>query len=117
MHRALEGIDPNHVGVAYDIRHATVEAGMSWPVTFRMIQPHIQAVYVKDFVWARGDDGWTRKWVNLGEGMVEPKYFDMLLASGYRDPIIQHHEYDHGQGDVLVEHCRKDLAALRAMLG
>ncbi|MCA9060809.1 MAG: sugar phosphate isomerase/epimerase, partial [Planctomycetaceae bacterium] len=51
LQRALETIDPQHIGVAYDIRHATVEGGMNWPVTFAMIRPHVTVVYVKDFQW------------------------------------------------------------------
>ena len=53
LHRALEGIDPAEVGVAYDIRHAAVEGGTTWPIGFQLIRPHVQVVYVKDFDWGR----------------------------------------------------------------
>ena len=46
-----KGIPPTDIAVAYDIRHAMVEGGQSWPVTFRMIQPHIDTVFVKDYRW------------------------------------------------------------------
>ena len=36
------GIPIEDIGVAYDIRHATVEGGLSWPVTFQMIRPLIE---------------------------------------------------------------------------
>jgi sugar phosphate isomerase/epimerase len=49
LKEVLSDISPEQIGVAYDIRHATVEGGQSWPVTFRMIRPHIDTVYVKDF--------------------------------------------------------------------
>ncbi len=109
-------IDPEYLGVCFDIGHATIEGGYAWENHFRVSRPIMLLAYVKDFVWERTEEGWDRKWVHLGKGMVNPKYFDMLLESGYRGPIIQHHEYDHGQGDVLVEHCQKDLKALRAMI-
>ncbi|MDA7640520.1 sugar phosphate isomerase/epimerase [Opitutaceae bacterium] len=110
-------IDPEYLGLCFDIGHATIEGGFAWENHFRVSRPIMLLAYVKDFVWERTDEGWDRKWVHLGDGMVNPKYFDMLFESGYNGPIIQHHEYDHGQGDVLVKHCQKDLVALRAMIG
>lgn len=109
-------IDPEYLGLCFDIGHATIEGGFAWENHFRVSRPIMLLAYVKDFVWERTSEGWDRKWVHLGDGMVNPKYFDMLLESGYRGPIIQHHEYDHGQGDVLIEHCKKDLAALKKMI-
>ncbi|MEM9646644.1 MAG: sugar phosphate isomerase/epimerase family protein, partial [Planctomycetota bacterium] len=78
LQRVLQGIDPQHLGVAYDIRHATVEGGTSWPLTFRMIQPHIDMVYVKDFRWKK-----TKvENVPLGDGLVQAEFFEMLAATG-----------------------------------
>jgi sugar phosphate isomerase/epimerase len=89
---ALEGIPSQDIGVAYDIRHATAEGGMSWPATFNMIRPIVETVYVKDFIW--GEKRPTN--VPLGEGRVDPKFFNMLRESGFTGPISLHEEYlDH----------------------
>ncbi len=117
LYELLHDIDPAYLGVCFDIGHATIEGGFTWQNHFQLSRPIMLLAYVKDFVWERSKEGWDEKWVHLGEGMVNPQYFDMLLESGYKGPIIQHHEYDHGQGDVLVKHCQKDLKALRALIG
>ncbi|MEO1999214.1 MAG: TIM barrel protein, partial [Planctomycetaceae bacterium] len=66
LHWLLDGIDAQQVGVAFDIRHATVEGGLSWPIQFRLIRPQMTTVYVKDFVWQTE----RPKNVPLGQGRV-----------------------------------------------
>jgi len=114
---ALQDIDPGDIGVAYDIRHATAEAGMSWPVTFNMIQPSIDTVYIKDFEWKEGNKPTN---VPLGSGRIDPKFFKMLGASGFSGPISLHEEYlDHRKPDLVPQHLaaiKADLATLRTML-
>ena len=107
----LDGIDRDHVGVAYDIRHATVEGGTSWPISFQMVQPHISMVYVKDFQWGEGA---KPKNVPLGEGRIVAKeFFKLLAASDYRGPISLHEEYlDHKKPELVPQH----LAALKTDL-
>lgn len=114
---ALRGIAPSDIGVAYDIRHATAEGGMSWPVTFNMIQPSIDTVYVKDFVWKEGNKPSN---VPLGTGRIDPKFFQMLADTDFNGPISLHEEYlDHRNPDLVPEHLaaiKTDMATLRAML-
>ncbi|MDG1893294.1 MAG: sugar phosphate isomerase/epimerase [Fuerstiella sp.] len=116
LHRGLDGIDPTHVGVAYDIRHATAEGGMSWPVTFQLIRPHIQVVYVKDFVWHERKPGN----VPLGQGRIDPAFFSMLAKSGYTGPISLHEEYlDHRDVSLVPTHwkaIREDMQTLQTWL-
>lgn len=114
--RLLAEIDPAHLGVAYDIRHATAEGGTSWPVTLRMIRPHIDTVYVKDFRW---EDERLRN-VPLGEGRVDPGFVDFLNESDFAGPISLHEEYlDHRDPDLVPQHLEaieRDLAVLRGWL-
>ena len=114
---ALEGISPNDIGVAYDIRHATAEGGSSWPATFNMIRPLVQMVYVKDFSW--GDQPQPTN-VPLGEGRVARKFFGMLRESEFSGPISLHEEYlDHRDPKLVPQHLaaiKRDLATLRAWL-
>ncbi|NQV24700.1 MAG: sugar phosphate isomerase/epimerase [Rhodopirellula sp.] len=116
LRRILEGIAVNEIGVAYDIRHATVEGGMSWPVTYHMIRPHIDTVYVKDFVW----DGGKPKNVPLGEGQISADFFQMLKKSGFEGPISLHEEYlDHRKPELVPTHLaaiKQDFATLEQLL-
>lgn len=116
--KVLDGIAPDQLGVAYDIRHATVEGGMSWPATFRMIRPHIDTVYVKDFVWGKQPQPEN---VPLGEGRVDPHFFELLAEADFSGPISLHEEYiDHRKPELVPQHwaaIEKDLAALRKFLG
>ncbi len=49
MHGLLQDIPKEQIGLAFDIRHATIEAGLSWPVIYDVVKPHIGALFVKDF--------------------------------------------------------------------
>lgn len=112
----LDGIEPTDIGVAYDIRHATVEGGTSWPTTFRRIQPHLDTVYVKDFDW-KGDKILN---VPLGEGRVATKFFDMLREIDFTGPISLHEEYlSHKDPKLVPQHLaaiKKDLETLQGWL-
>jgi sugar phosphate isomerase/epimerase len=117
LRRILDDIAVNEIGVAYDIRHATVEGGMSWPVTYHMIRSHIDTVYVKDFVW----DGGKPKNVPLGEGQISEDFFRMLKESGFNGPISLHEEYlDHRKPELVPDHLaaiKQDFLTLRKLLG
>ena len=112
IREVLKGIPVADLAVAYDIRHAMVEGGQSWPVTFRMIQPHIDSVYVKDYAW----EGTKVKNVPLGEGHVRGEFFKMLDDIGFGGPISLHEEYlDHKNPELVPDHwaaIKKDLATL-----
>ena len=109
VHSVLEGIDPKRAGVAFDIRHATVEGGQSWPTEFQLIRPRIGVVYCKDFVWEK--PGARPKNVPLGTGRVEyPKFLGLLKKSDYRSPICVAMEYtDHRDSKLLQD----SIAAIR----
>jgi sugar phosphate isomerase/epimerase len=117
LQRLLDGIPVEHVGVAFDIRHATVEGTMSWPVSFQMLRPHIDTVYVKDFRW----DGVKPVNVPLGEGNISAEFFKLLAASDFKGPISLHEEYlDHRKPELVPEHLaaiKRDFATLKTMLG
>lgn len=113
LNLALDGIPADDIAVAYDIRHATAEGGLSWPTTFNMIRPLVDTVYVKDFTWGE------RKPTNvpLGEGRVDPRFFKMLRESGFTGPISLHEEYlDHRKPELVPEHLaaiKKDFETLK----
>lgn len=115
---ALRGIEPADIGVAYDIRHAIAEGGMSWPATFNMIAPLIETVYVKDFAWEPNEK--RPKNVPLGQGRVDPLFFKLLRQSGFNGPISLHEEYlAHTRPELVPDHLaaiKKDFQTLKGWL-
>ncbi|MBP86980.1 MAG: hypothetical protein CMJ64_09730 [Planctomycetaceae bacterium] len=113
LHELFADIAPEDMGIAFDIRHATAEAGMSWPVLFNVAREHLGAVYVKDFVW--GDK--RPENVPLGEGRVDKSFFNYVKQARFAGPISLHVEY---LGKVGVEEnlaaMKNDLATLRSWL-
>jgi sugar phosphate isomerase/epimerase len=111
---ALEGIAPQQLGLAFDIRHATVEGGYCWPIHFRLARPRIGVVYAKDYVW---QDRRVRN-VPLGQGQVDPQFFRLLQDSGFHGPLSVHVEYYEAKETAkdpkpAVQAIRNDLATLR----
>jgi sugar phosphate isomerase/epimerase len=114
---AMKDLDPKHMGVCFDIGHATLEGGLSWPTQARLIEPRFVAVFCKDFFWEKGEKGWAPTWCNFGAGSVNKSFFDWLRTTNFDGPLSQHHEYKTlGTGAEMVANFKKDLAALRAML-
>ena len=113
----IKDLDPNSIGICFDIGHATVEGGMAWSTHFRLAQPHLTAVFVKDFYWKKEAKDWKMAWCPLGEGMVKRDFFNRLKATDYAGPICQHHEYELGNATEMRVHFKKDLATLREWLG
>ena len=113
LYRLIKDHPVEEIGVAFDIRHATASAGVSWPVVFNLMRPHLGTVYVKDFRWNE------RKMENvpLGEGIVDNQFFTVLKRSQYDGPISLHVEYLQQAGlEPNVAGLKNDLATLRARL-
>ncbi len=47
----IKDLDPQAMGICFDLGHATIEGGLAWPTHFRLAAPHLTAVFVKDFRW------------------------------------------------------------------
>jgi len=112
----IKDLDPRAIGVCFDIGHATLEGGLSWPIDARLLAPRFSAVFVKDFHWQKRDGRWQAEWTPLGQGMVDRQFFTWLKTTDFAGPIVQHHEYDHGQGAPMIAKMRQDLAVLREWL-
>ena len=116
--RLLDGAPKDRVAAVFDVRHATVEGGESWPLLWRLIRDRVRFIYVKDFRW----DG--RKAVNvpLGKGQVDPELLHMIHAEITQGtPLSLHMEYvDHRDPSKKAENMeaiRADRATLGRMLG
>ena len=115
---AIKDLPAGRVGVCFDISHATIEGGLSWPIEARLMEPYFVAVFLKDFAWERmGAKGWQPRWCRFGEGMVPRAFVEKLKKSAFAGPLCQHHEYAHGEGREMVENFKRDLAVLREWVG
>ena len=116
MWEVLRSIDSNHLGIYFDIGHATVEAGVSWGIQAKLVEPHLVTVSVKDFIWRDRDGKWRHEWCPLGEGMVRQDYFDSLVKSSFRGPICHHFEFNLGEGEEKIAAMKRESEALRRWL-
>lgn len=98
LYYLLKDRDPGFIGVQYDIRHATAEGGVSWPLGMKLLAPWIKTTDIKDFIWEKNEKGlWKVKSVPLGEGMVDFKtYFELYKSLNIEAPVSIHYEYDLG---------------------
>ena len=98
LYYLLKDCDPEFIGVQYDVRHAMVEGGVSWPLGMKLLAPWIKTTDIKDFVWEKNENGkWNVKNVPLGEGMVDFKtYFELYKSLNIEAPVSIHYEYDLG---------------------
>jgi sugar phosphate isomerase/epimerase len=113
----IRDIDPAALGTCFDIGHAAIEGGLSWPLEARLMRSHFAAVYVKDSQWRAGPKGYVSEWVPLGTGIVHREFFDWLKSTGYTGPISQHVEYLEGASPDHIAMMRKDCETLRAWMG
>jgi sugar phosphate isomerase/epimerase len=112
----IHDLDPREIGFCFDIGHATLEGGLSWPIQARLAEPFLTAVMVKDFYWKKEAKGWKDTWCPLGEGMVNRGFFDWLKKTSYSGPICQHHEYPLGKGEEAITQFQHDLKVLKEWL-
>ena len=128
LRELLRDLDPRWLGCQFDIRHATVEGGLSWSTDFRAVEARTHTLVLKDFRWKRNEGNWSLENCPIGSGMVRFKeYFELLKASGFSGPASLHFEYplggaDHGvhqleadPGTVLST-MRRDVGAVRELL-
>ncbi len=94
LYQVLEGLNPDWIGCQYDIRHAVVEGGNSWPLGLKLIKPFVRCVDIKDFRWEKVMGQWKTIHVPLGEGMVDiGKFLGYLKEFEFIGPISLHIEY------------------------
>ena len=116
IYELVRNLDPSDIGICFDIGHATVEGGSSWPVEAQLMEPWMVFVYVKDFVWERAGSSFSPKWGPLGQGMLSREFFAWLKRSSYQGPISLHVEYIEGDGPEQLSRMKSDQATLRGWL-
>ena len=112
----VRDLDPRHLGIYFDIGHATVESGVSWGIQAKLVEPHLVTVSVKDFVWAKRKENWRHEWCQLGEGKVKQDYFKSLRESSFAGPICHHFEFPLGEGEEKIASMKRESETLRRWL-
>ena len=112
----LRDVDAKWMGVFFDIGHATIEGGYSWPSQAKLLAPWFSIISVKDFTWQKAEAGWRAEWCPLGEGAVRRDFFSFLKKLEFNGPITQQFEYKMGQGKEMTAAMRKDMAVLKNWL-
>ncbi len=124
----IKELDPRWIGCQYDIRHAVVEGGTSWPLGLKLLSSHTKITAIKDFYWSKMDGAWKTQDCPLGEGMVDFRaYFDLVKQYHIAGPVSMHFEYPmpaESEEKLSLEQRRqktvavmkKDLETLRSML-
>ena len=114
LYYVLKDHSPEELGCVYDLRHAAVEAGESWPTLYSVLRPHIIAYSVKDFVW----NGRQSQHAPLGKGLVDPGFYKELARSDYDGPVSLHVEYlKEGEPEAQLAAVKRDFAVLREWMG
>ena len=128
LRELLGGLDPRWLGCQFDIRHATVEGGLSWSTDFKAVTARTHTLVLKDFRWQLVGEDWSVENCPIGSGMVRFKeFFELLKASGFSGPVSLHFEYalggaDHGarqlesDAETVLRAMRGDVAAVRQLL-
>jgi sugar phosphate isomerase/epimerase len=123
----LKNADPQFTGVQYDIRHATVEGGLSWKNGLRLLESRVKTIALKDFRWAKKNGRWEPENTPIGEGMIDfTTYFQLLKKYQVQVPISVHLEYPLGGAEngatsitvdkkVVFEAMRRDLTKLKQL--
>lgn len=125
IYELIKDLDPRWIGSQYDIRHAVIEGGNSWPLGMDLLIPHIKCVAIKDFYWGKKKGKWAPISCPLGEGMVDfDTYFKLLNQARLDVPISLHFEYDmpgknmelNARKQATKAIMQKDIKTLRSYL-
>lgn len=117
IYTMIKDIDPEYLGVQYDIMHATVEGIDVWKYGFDILKPWIGSLDIKDFKWIDNKS----KVVQLGDGIVDYEtYIKLVNSLKSNAPLSIHYEYELGGAelgkrnptitvDEMAEHLSHDL--------
>jgi sugar phosphate isomerase/epimerase len=104
------------VAWAFDMMHAKVEGGLSWPTQFALARDRLAVVQFKNYVWENN----TPRPVSLATGIVNKESVDVLKKINYAGPCLIHIEYLKGdiiQPDFLasvIKASKDDLITLQS---
>ena len=122
LQKLLRGISPAEIGSIFDVRHAVAEGSGTWPIYYDVIKPHISALSVKDFKWARKkekDKRLSPVHCPLGEGQVDYTKFLKQFKKDFETALVTLHiEYLPKAGvEANVAAIKKDFEYLKKAMG
>ncbi|MBK1834267.1 sugar phosphate isomerase/epimerase family protein [Roseibacillus ishigakijimensis] len=88
----FEGLDPAHFAIAYDLRHARTDTGLSWQLSEELVRDHVRALYIKDARW-EGEHNEKLASTPLGTGFVTRELFDHVHRHYDGLPLSLHIEW------------------------
>lgn len=87
MFEIVKDLDPDQIGVAFDLCHALIVHGDDWKARFEQLKPHIRVAYVKDVKR-------PRELTPFGQGEFSSSgYFTLLKQLQLAAPLSMHIEY------------------------
>ncbi len=116
----IKDLDPEHVGIEYDLMHAHFETGNSWSHGFELVAPWIGAIDLKDY-WLDQDPKNPKRakkhLCGACEGISPWKDLKKLIGlHKVRAPYILHFEHDFDKTDLLAT-VRRERDAFRSIFG
>jgi len=106
LYDLVKDVDPEAVGVAFDLGHAIITHGDDWPAHFERLKDHIRVAYVKDVRR-------PASFVPFGQGEFgRTDFFRRLRALHYQAPLSLHIEYEWAPKNQLTRPAL--LSALRS---
>lgn len=118
----MRDIDPDALGLAYDLRHTRTDAGTSWKQVAAIAKKHIRSIFIKDAKW-EGDRSDQRINVPLDEGYVNREIFDHTRRGLKPMPLSLHMEWGEKQiypretASEAWEMIERDVKVLRTWRG
>ncbi|MFI5960206.1 sugar phosphate isomerase/epimerase family protein [Cryptosporangium sp. NPDC051539] len=67
----IEGADPEHVGVIFDVGNNVWEGYADPRLTIALLGPYLHHVHLKNVRAARSGDRWVHEWAPLAEGFLD----------------------------------------------
>lgn len=126
IYEILKDLDPEFIGCQYDVRHAVAEGSSSWVNGFKLINPWVRCMAIKDFKWTNTNGKWNPESVPLGEGTVNfDEYFRLVKKYNVPGPVSVHYEYppferfnkevtDDEKHKLFITALKKDIDAVKA---
>jgi sugar phosphate isomerase/epimerase len=126
----MKDLDPNAIGMNFDVAHATIEGGAGgWIDSFKITGKYLRGIAIKDFAWGKDAKGAAQsQWKPIGEGMVKlQQFFGMVAETQFAGPVQMHYEYPLGGAnggkttltipkEEVYSAMKKDLDKTRAMM-
>ncbi len=124
IHRIVEGLPPEHIGVMIDPGNQAWEGREDSGRSARLLGAYLVAVGAKDTVPVRDearageeDKGWTRRWAPCDKGVTNwAKLARALRQIGFDGIFNWQPFYDEKQPDLMAAKLKREVAYVRGVI-